>query len=418
MARARTIAGLDPELVPLPNGTEVTTRVDRHAGERRVPQGAVGRVTASVGEEVVVHVAGVGPVRYRRNELTVRSDAQLRFALGRAASWTALRPCVVLETVVGSRAWGLADEDSDTDRRGAFVPPLSWSAGLQPPPEQLTALDGSSTYWEIGKLVAQAVRADPNTLETLFVASASATDEMGQLVLDEREAFVSQAIYGSFARYALSQLDKLRKSLRLAEHHDVVLTWLRADPRASLDAIAERLRVAADVRAPTPQDGVLLAKEHIKQLYHSLHDRGLLPRADFAAFVSYASEGGVAPESARELRPKNAYNLLRLLDTAITWLRDGRPTFRFEGERRARLLAIKRGEVPLAEVLDEAEARTPALEQARRDTALPRRPDLARVDALVRRVRIEAARRHTAQLPGPWGRDAPPTEPPQWEDTP
>ncbi len=42
------------------------------------------------------------------------------FALRRAATWDALRPCVVLETVVGSQAWGLANEASDVDMRGVF----------------------------------------------------------------------------------------------------------------------------------------------------------------------------------------------------------------------------------------------------------------------------------------------------------
>jgi predicted nucleotidyltransferase len=33
---------------------------------------------------------------------------------------------VVVEAVVGSRAWGVADEGSDEDRRGVFVPPAPW----------------------------------------------------------------------------------------------------------------------------------------------------------------------------------------------------------------------------------------------------------------------------------------------------
>jgi predicted nucleotidyltransferase len=33
---------------------------------------------------------------------------------------------VVVEAVVGSRAWGVADENSDEDRRGVFVLPAPW----------------------------------------------------------------------------------------------------------------------------------------------------------------------------------------------------------------------------------------------------------------------------------------------------
>src|SRR5690606_255702 len=196
--------------------------------------GALGRVVALAGELVDVRVVGVGVLQYRRDELEPRRRGQLRFALRRESDWTALRPCVVLETIVGSRAWGLADASSDTDKRGAFVLPLAWSTGLDAPPTELTSPDASTTYWEIDKLVRQALRADPNTLETLFVPGARAQDPMGEWILDARDAFVSAEIYGSFGRYATSQLKKLRQAKRLAEHRHAVLGWLRERPATTL----------------------------------------------------------------------------------------------------------------------------------------------------------------------------------------
>lgn len=415
--RIKGLEHLDPLAVPLPHGTEVTTRVDRVAGERLVPQGAVGRVTgtgADGGYQVLV--VGVGTLSYRREELLPRRAGQMRFAARREGAWAALAPCVVVETVVGSHAWGLAGEGSDVDRRGAFVVPFGWTTGLAAPPEELVSADASTTYWEAGKLVRQALRADPNTLETLFVPGARALDEMGGWILAEREAFVSVGIYGSFARYALSQLKKLRQSSRLAEHRALVLEWLRAEPPPSLDELARRLAAATALEAPTPADAELLAREHIKQLYHSMRDQGRIEGGNLDALVAYARAGGQAPELARELRPKNAYNLLRLLTTALGWLRSGTPTFGVEEPLRARLLAIKRGEVPLHEVLTEAEALTPALEDARRTTPLPARADLARADRLLRRIREETARRWAAGQPGAWGSDAAPPPEAEWEE--
>lgn len=58
------LADLDPLAVPLPPGTEVTTRVDRHHGDRVVQQGALGRVVALDGDRVEVEVVGVGRVAY------------------------------------------------------------------------------------------------------------------------------------------------------------------------------------------------------------------------------------------------------------------------------------------------------------------------------------------------------------------
>src|SRR5579885_2899357 len=96
--RLRNLEQLDARAVPLPHGTEVVTRVDRLLGERRVPQGTVGRVTKVDGEAIEVTVVGVGVVRYARSELTPRRVGQALFAHRRAAAWDALLPCVVVDT--------------------------------------------------------------------------------------------------------------------------------------------------------------------------------------------------------------------------------------------------------------------------------------------------------------------------------
>jgi hypothetical protein len=66
--RLRNLEQLDARAVPLPHGTEVVTRVDRIVGERRVPQGSVGRVTKVDVDEIDVTIVGVGVVRYARSE--------------------------------------------------------------------------------------------------------------------------------------------------------------------------------------------------------------------------------------------------------------------------------------------------------------------------------------------------------------
>ena len=414
--RLRGLEDIDPESVALPHGTEVVTRVDRLAGERRVPQGAVGRVVKVEGDRIEVAVIGVGRATYARSELTPHRAGQLRFARRREAAWSALSPCVVLEALVGSRAWGLASDDSDTDRRGVFVLPFGWTTGLVSPPDDLVSVDSSATYWEVGKALRQGLRADPNTLEVFFAAEADVRDPIGQWLLDARDALVSAEIYRSFGRYALSQLKKLRQSLRLAEHRGYLLDWLRAAPGLSLDQAATRLAAATRIEAPTEADRHLRAKEYIKQLYRSLHDQGLIAESTFAALAALAGGGGVEFELPRELRPKNAYNLLRLISTAVDWLRTGRVELEVGEPLRSRLLAIKRGEVPLGEVLDEAEGLAGELEAARQVTRLPARADVGRVDALLCRVREEAARRWMAGEPGPFGRDAAPPPAARWEE--
>jgi hypothetical protein len=405
--RLRGLKQLDERALPLPHGTEVITGADRIVEGRRVPQGSVGRITKVDGDRIDVTILGVGVVRYARSELSPRRVGQVLFAQRRADAWAALRPCVVLETTVGSHAWGLADQDSDVDHRGVFALPLPWTQGLVAPPEDLVSADGSATYWAAGKAVRQALRADPNTLEMLFLPSVTRRDPIGDWLLAERDAFVSVEIYGTFGRYALGQLRRLEQGLRLAEHREVVLAWLREDPALTLDAVAERLASVSTRAMPSEADRIHQGKQYVKQLYRSLADQGLLEANEFAALVRFARDKSADLVLPRELRPKNAYNLVRLLATATRWLREGAPTFAVEGELRDRLLAIKKGEVPLEDVLAQAEAMAPELEQARDASGLPRRPDVARADALLRRIGEEVARRWVSKSPGPLGAAAP-----------
>lgn len=419
--RLRGSEQLDPLLVPLPNGTEVATRVERlRAADddaRAIPAGAVGRVIGERDGVYEVRLVSGEHASFVRSELLPRKAGQLRFAMRRATDWQTLSACRVLEATVGSRAWGLAHEGSDHDVRGAFVLPFAWQGGLAELPYDLISADGSATFWEIGKLVRQAVRADPNTLELLFVEGARPLDVMGEWLLAARDAFVSRQIYGTFGRYALSQLKKLQQASRLAEHRALILAWLAADPTLTLDAVAAELARATSIEAPSARDAEQLAKEYVKQLYRSLYDQALLPQNDFASLARFAVMQQATPNEApdgspfvlpRELRPKNAYNLLRLIGTAIDWLRTGTASLRVAGARRDELLAIKRGEVPLADVLLRAEALMPELEDAHRQSVLPEQPDLARADSLLRRIHHETARRWVAQAPGPFGADAPP----------
>ena len=115
--------------------------VESPVGTRRIPQARWAAWCASTATRSRAgRRRGRGGLRARR---AVPSKAgQLRFARHREAAWTALRSCAVLETVVGSRAWGLADDNLrhrpprgvrpavSLDRRAGAVRTI-WSARRQ-----------------------------------------------------------------------------------------------------------------------------------------------------------------------------------------------------------------------------------------------------------------------------------------------
>lgn len=397
------LADLDPTAVPLPVGTEVTTRVDRVIEGGIREKGASARVTAVDGDQVEVLFLDGKRAVFLRAEVVPRKLGVARYAQRRAAAWEQLRPCVVIDTVVGSRAWGVAEEGSDEDHRGVFVLPMAWTTGLVDPTLDLTSVTGSESYWEIGKAIRQALRADPNTLEMLF-ASPTVVDPLGAELVAIRQTFLSHEIYGAFGRYALSQLDRLEHNQRLAEHRITIIGWLRDDPALELGAAAERLVDAAQIAAPTRADAIARARDYIKQLYRSMYDQGVIAANDWASLRAVAA---TELELPRDLRPKNAYNLIRLLDLAIRWLAGEPPEVRVSESLRPTLLAIKRGEVPMPDVMALARELTPRLEAAREASPLPKHADVALAERVLRAVREEAARRALTGAPGPWGADAP-----------
>jgi hypothetical protein len=96
-----------------------------------------------------------------------------------------------------------------------------------------------------------------------------------------------------------------------------------------------------------------------------------------------------------------------LLDSAIRWLGGEPPVVRVSEALRPTLLSIKRGELPMPEVMALARELTPRLEAARATSPLPRYPDAAAADRVLRTARDEAARRWIHAAPGPWGEGAP-----------
>jgi hypothetical protein len=406
----RGLAALDPEQVPLPHGCEITLRRSVFRDAHEIAMGTVGRVTGHpAAGRVKVSIVGRGSFDLARGDVAPRTDGQLRHALRRAEVEAALGPCALVRTTVGSRAWGLSDADSDHDTRGVLLWPFSWASARGRVPDVVVSADGSHTLWEVGRTVEQALRADPNALEMLFVPDREVLDPVGERLFAARDAFVSQRIYGSFGRYAVAQAKKLRQSLRLARHRAVVLDWLRADTRAELDPIASRLAQEAVSTTGAPdKDDVLRAKQYLKQLYRSMFDQGLLEACSFAALAAFARADTPGLELPRELRPKNAYNLLRIVSCAVQWLRTGEPLIAAEGELREQMLAIKRGEVELETALAWTDAVAEGLDDARAHSVLPEEPDYARADAVLLELRAEAARRWLEQVAGPWGRDAAP----------
>jgi predicted nucleotidyltransferase len=208
---------LNPHLI-VPLGTKVVVRAEVRNSEGQLlhPKDALGMIVAMATDGTLTYRVqfpdGV-EVTLNRQEFSIRAHYQLE---GIAA---ALPECdfyanVIYRCIVGSRAYGLSHDASDTDYRGIFLPPAEAHWSLTGVPEQLENPQTADTYWELQKFLLLALKANPNILECLYTPLVELATPLAQELLALRECFLSKLIYQTYNGYVLSQFKKLERDLR------------------------------------------------------------------------------------------------------------------------------------------------------------------------------------------------------------
>jgi hypothetical protein len=205
----------------LPAGTQVVTRVEIKGADGQVlcPRGAVGEIVKSPDDgshSYRVRFVNSVEAALRRQELTVRKQYQ-REAAQPGEDLLAeydLYNFVIYRCVVGSRAFSLAGDESDTDRRGVYLPPADLQWSLYGAPEQFENEATQECYWELRKFLILALKANPNILECLYTPLVETATPIAQELLAMREIFLSKLVYQTYNGYVMSQFKKLEQDLR------------------------------------------------------------------------------------------------------------------------------------------------------------------------------------------------------------
>lgn len=121
---------------------------------------------------------------------------------------------VIFRCVIGSRAYGLDDEDSDIDRRGIYLPPADLHWSLYGVPDQLENDATQEVYWELQKFVVLALKANPNVLECLYTPIVETATPLAQEMLDMRAVFLSKLVFQTYSGYVASQFKKMQTDIR------------------------------------------------------------------------------------------------------------------------------------------------------------------------------------------------------------
>ncbi|WP_223607239.1 nucleotidyltransferase domain-containing protein [Chryseobacterium sp. OSA05B] len=116
---------------------------------------------------------------------------------------------ILFEAISGSRAFGLATENSDTDIRGVYYLPKEDFFGLNYIP-QISNETNDITYYEIGRFVELLQKNNPNILEMLASPEDCILHKDPLMDLLRQEDFLSKLCKDTFAGYAVSQIKKAK----------------------------------------------------------------------------------------------------------------------------------------------------------------------------------------------------------------
>ncbi len=384
---------LNESSVIIPKGTDVVLRSPQRAEDGyMLKSGTLGRVTGFYYNTYELTLPSGRKVTCQRDQLVVQKKNVLDKIAKSQYDWNELKGEIIYESVVGSCAWGLSDENSDTDRKGIFILPFPVLSGLYSPPDEIQDPENDSQYWEVQKALYQGLRADANTLETLWSPLVVKETEMGKELRKRRGMFVSKNIYGSFGRYAMSQFKKIKQKMTRFGLQKEIMEFIGKNPGLNMDEVCGLLCEKGILKGKKVHE----AKELIVDLYQSFYDRGLIKRRGFDILKEYLRSGSPEPAPGRKYRPKNAYNLLRLLYSGIKWMREGEPLIEVTGDMKKELLAIKRGEIPIEDTLEKAYEVAAEFERAYEKTDLPEEPDYEKANEFLILCREYAAGKYFA----------------------
>lgn len=340
------------------------------------------------------------------------------------------RPDLLLfDAVAGSHAYGTAVAGSDEDRRGVFVMPRAFGAGLTPL-QQVADERSNEVYYEIGHFIALLLKNNPNALELLAMPEDCVRYRHPLFERLKPEWFLSKLCARTFGEYAMGQIRKARglnkkivnpqpaERLALLDFCHVpegqgsvpILAWLAArglepencgvtavqhsagihaiyhDPGGGYRGLVSPKDPDAIVFSSVPREALPVTWMHLNQDAFKAHCKA---HREYWEWVGQRNEERYRTniEHGRGYDSKNLMHTLRLLDMAGEIAAEG--VLRIHRPNREFLLRVRNGEFTYVELVARAETQLAAVQDAFATADLPAEPDRQRASLLLAEIREE-----------------------------
>ncbi|MDA9774624.1 nucleotidyltransferase domain-containing protein [Saprospiraceae bacterium] len=353
----------------------------------------------------------------------------------RASGW------IIYETITGSTAYGTNVEGSDEDRKGIYIQPTVDTFSNYIP--QISDAKNDTTFYEIVRFLELLAKGNPNVMEMLDTPEDCVVYRSAKLrqffPLEVRERFTTTKLKHTFTGFAYSQIQKskgLNKKVNWDEKKMVRKTPLDFSFVIGSDGQNESSRVfvnwSNEVGIKHTEIGLSKVNNTptLYSMYHLGKDRGGIinefresnqlqlrdiPKDKIGTFLAYVSYDQNAYtmhckdyksyqdwlKNRNELRyqhikdhgqkydGKNLLHTMRLLNMAKD-IADGRGiVVRRSKEECAYLISIRRGEVDLDEIYEQADQIIEEINSAFDKSKLPKEVPRSLVAKLITRIRVE-----------------------------
>jgi predicted nucleotidyltransferase len=267
---------------------------------------------------------------------------------------------LILQVRSGSRAHGLAQEDSDEDSRGVCIPPKAFLLGLQSF-EQYESQGGDHVIYALAKFARLALGGNPNIIETLFTEAEDVlhVNSFGQELIDSRHIFLSRRVGERFSGYAIDQLKRMER------HH----RWLVEPPPAAPDPAEYGATLVDGRQRFADRDRERAYQAALKHWNH------------YEEWRRHRNPKRAALEEAYGYDTKHAMHLCRLLKMGHEILAEG--AVRVRRPDADWLRSIRAGAMSYDKLIEYATEQEAQISGLVRNSALPDAPDEQAVENLV-----------------------------------
>ena len=337
---------------------------------------------------------------------------------------------IIFKSIVGSQMYGTNIPTSDIDIKGVYIKPLEQLLGL----DQNDQLDLSKdeTYFEISKFLKLLANANPTVLELLWAPERciQIKDPIFDLILEHKHRFLTKKCMMSFAGYAFAQIEKakgLNKKMnwehsRIERKGPEDFTYLSIDGKSiqfktwlnakGLTADSKKLGLVGlsnikdgyalylnnienlngifntdsnDVRlSSVPKDVIPVCTLFFNKDAYSRHCKDWLQYQDWLNNRNVQRYTDIT-NHGQSYDGKNLLHCRRLIDVALDIVR--KKELIVERPNREELLKIRRGDIKLETILEQAELDIDVMKKEFINSDLPEEVDRDFINSLLIKIR-------------------------------